>query len=85
MNPIRQATIQAIKESNLSVRDKIKLRLALVFNGNEIDDIVQDTLESCSLPLPSPTTQGTFGGPDWTTILKFFIENILPLLLQFIK
>ena len=85
MNQVRQATIQAIKESNLTLRDKVKLRLALIFNGPEIDEVVQDALEGHSLVLPTLQPEGTFGGPDWATILKFFIENILPLLLKFIK
>lgn len=85
MNPVRQATIQAIRESGLPLRQRTQLRLALVFKGDEIDEIVKDTLEGHSLSLPNPTEMGTFGGPDWATMLKFFIENILPLLLQFIK
>ncbi len=82
MNPVRRATIQAIKESGLPLRQRTQLRLAVAFKGDEIDEVVQEALEGHSLSLPMPQPEGSFGGPDWATILKFFIENILPLLLK---
>lgn len=78
---IRQALTQAIRQSDLSLREKVALRLALVFRGNEIEQVVSDALMEADLVLPS---SGDITSPDWESIITFFIEVILPLILKLI-
>jgi hypothetical protein len=73
----KQALIDAIKQSDLSVREKLALRLALVFHADKVDAIVKDTLADEGMSTASDVSK-----TDWAAIIKFFIENILPLLLK---
>ena len=76
----KQALVEAIKQSDLSVREKMALRLALVFHADKVDAIVKDSLAAEGLAEPGNTV--AMGSPDWAAIIKFFIENILPILLK---
>ena len=76
----KKALVQAIQESDLTIREKLALRLALVFHADKVDAIVKDSLLAEGLAAPSDTT--AMGSPDWAAIIKFFIENILPILLK---
>ena len=82
MNQTRQALVQAIKESDLSFGDRTKLRLILLFHGAEVEKIANEGLGEANLSLPPAALSGSFGGPDWMAILKYFVEVILPILLK---
>jgi len=71
----RQALRQAIADSDLSVREKMALRLALVFHADKVDAAVQEALKAEGV-----STVGA--NVDWAKVIKFFIENVLPLLLK---
>ena len=74
----KKALLQAIQESDLTIREKLALRLALVFHADKVDQVVKEALAAEGVSaLDSDVSK-----PDWAAIVKFFIENILPLLLK---
>lgn len=75
---IRQALLQAIRQSDLSIRDKAKLRFALVFRGEEIEQVAMQGVTESNLVIPT----SNINSMDWKEIITFFIEVILPLLLK---
>lgn len=71
----KKALRQAIADSDLTVREKMALRLALVFHADKVDTIVQDALKEEGVSAVGANV-------DWAKVIKFFIENVLPLLLK---
>lgn len=76
----KKALLQAIKESDLSLREKLALRLALVFHADKVDQIVKEAMVAEGVAAFDSDVSKT----DWAAVIKFFIENILPLLLKFL-
>lgn len=77
----RKALVEAIKQSDLLPRQKMTLRLALVFRGKEIDKIVDETVLAEGMRSVGPDVSAG----EWAAIVKFFIEVILPLLLKLME
>ena len=70
---IRKALLEAIDQSDLSVRDKFKLRTLARFPGalaRHEEDIVRLLRED------------GVSATDWLAVLKYFVEVILPILLK---
>lgn len=74
----KKALLQAIQQSDLSIREKLALRLALVFHADKVDAIVKEHLANEGVAAFNSDVSKT----DWAAIVKYFIENILPLLLK---
>lgn len=74
----KKALLQAIQESDLSLREKLALRLALVFHADKVDAIVKEAIANEGIA----SLESDVSKTDWAAIIKFFIENILPLLLK---
>jgi len=71
----KKALRQAIADSDLSVREKMALRLALVFHADKVDEIVNEAMKAEGVSAVGANV-------DWAKVVKFFIENVLPLLLK---
>ena len=80
MNNTKAALLEAIKQSDLSIREKLALRLALIFHADKVDAIVKEALVQEGVTSLDSDVSKT----DWAAVIKFFIENILPLLLKFL-
>jgi hypothetical protein len=71
----KKALRQAIADSDLTVREKMALRLALVFHADKVDEIVNEAMKAEGVSAVGANV-------DWAKVIKFFIENVLPLLLK---
>jgi len=71
----KKALRQAIADSDLTVREKMALRLALVFHADKVDEIVNEAMKAEGVSAVGANV-------DWAKVVKFFIENVLPLLLK---
>jgi len=70
---IRKALKEAIAQSDLPLGQKARLRLAMLFPGFLAK--VEPEIEAM---IDAEGVQAT----DWAAVIKFFIENVLPLILK---
>lgn len=76
----RKALLEAIRESDLSLRDKVLLRMAVAFHADKVEAAIEAAMEESDAPL-----NAVEGSAEWAALLKFFVENVLPILLQLLK
>lgn len=84
---IRKAINSAISTSDLTVLEKVKLRLAMLFPKlrDQIEAVLVEELTAANM-LPSGTTadQPIGTSVDWAAIAAF-LKEIMPLILTLIK
>lgn len=76
----KKALLESIRESDLAVRDKVLLRMAVAFHRDKVEEAIEAAMEETDAPL-----NAVEGSAEWATLLKFFRENVLPILLQLLK
>jgi hypothetical protein len=79
MREFKRVMFEAIQNSDVSVRDKMRLRMAVRFNPQRIAEIVHEEalIDGCC-------STEDLAAVDWDALLAF-IEKLIPLILQIIS
>lgn len=80
----RTVIYEAVQDSTLNLRERVKLRLIMRFRREELEEELFAQAQAEGIVPVSATIDGGLEGIDWEGLAKF-IKEVLPSILQIIS